>query len=135
MIESNIVSLLSGNFDYRVSLIKLKNLENRKRGILNKQSLIQFRVDQDCKQEVDDICEQLGIDLTTVLKMCLKQMIIQKGIPFSVHLPDDGEKYHSDFNVNDVQRQGIDKKSDKDFKMDLKRINEEVDSIRRENRI
>ena len=110
-------------------------MENRKRGILNKQSLIQFRVDQDCKQEVDDICEQLGIDLTTVLRMCLKQMIIQKGIPFSVHLPDDGEKYHSDSNVNDSKRQGIDKKSDKDFKIDIRGINEEVESIRKENRI
>ena len=102
---------------------------------MNKQSLIQFRVDQDCKQEVDDICEQLGIDLTTVLRMCLKQMIIQKGIPFSVHLPDDGEKYHSNSNLNDVQRQYIDKKSDKDFKIDIRVINEEVESARRENRI
>ena len=102
---------------------------------MNKQSLIQFRVDQDCKQEVDDICEQLGIDLTTVLRMCLKQMIIQKGIPFSVRLPDDGEKYHSYFNVNDSKRQGIDKKSDKDFKIDIRGINEEVESIRKEIRI
>ena len=102
---------------------------------MNKQSLIQFRVDQDCKQEVDDICEQLGIDLTTVLRMCLKQMIIQKGIPFSVHLPYYGEKYDPVCNENDSQSQYMEKRSDKDFEIDLRRINEEVDSIRKENRI
>ncbi|WP_242824446.1 hypothetical protein [Lachnoanaerobaculum saburreum] len=26
------------------------------------------------------------MDLSTVPRMCLKQMVIQKGIPFSVHL-------------------------------------------------
>lgn len=102
---------------------------------MNKNTLIQFRIDHDLKIDAENICNQLGIDLTTVLKMCLKQMIIQKGIPFSVHLPDDEEKYHSDFNVNDSKRQGIDKKSDKDFKIDIRGINEEVESIRKENRI
>ena len=66
-------------------------MDNRKSGNLNKQSLIQFRVDQNLKVDAEDICEQLGIELTTVLRMCLKQLIIQKGIPFSVHLNDEKE--------------------------------------------
>ena len=102
---------------------------------MNKNTLIQFRIDHDLKIDAENICNQLGIDLTTVLKMCLKQMIIQKGIPFSVHLPDDGEKYDPVCNENDSQREYMEKRSEKDFEIDLRRINEEVDSIRKENRI
>lgn len=41
-----------------------------------KQALIQFRIEQDFKEEAEKVCEQLGIDLPTVLRMCLRQMII-----------------------------------------------------------
>ena len=110
-------------------------MKNRKRGILNKQTLVQFRIDPDLKTDAEKICNKLGIDLSTVLRMCLKQMVIQKGIPFSVHLQHDGEKYYSVCNANDSQRRYMEKRSDKDFEIDLKKINEEVDSIRKENRI
>ena len=51
------------------------------------QVLIQFRVDRELKQDVSDICEALGIDMPTVFRMCMKQMKITRGIPFSTKLP------------------------------------------------
>lgn len=53
------------------------------------QTLIQFRVDRDLKLEVADICDALGTDLPTVLRMCMKQMKIVRGIPFSTKLPEN----------------------------------------------
>ena len=52
------------------------------------QVLIQFRVDKDLKQEVADICDALGTDIPTVFRMCMKQINITRGIPFSTRLPE-----------------------------------------------
>ncbi|MCR4763301.1 MAG: type II toxin-antitoxin system RelB/DinJ family antitoxin [Lachnospiraceae bacterium] len=52
------------------------------------QTLVQFRVDKELKQNTTSICDSLGIDLTTVLRMCMKQMEIVRGIPFPTRLPD-----------------------------------------------
>ena len=53
------------------------------------QTLIQFRVDKALKQEVVDICDALGTDLSTVFRMCMKQIKIVRGIPFSTKLPEE----------------------------------------------
>ena len=94
-----------------------------------KQALIQFRIEQDFKEEAEKVCEQLGIDLPTVLRMCLRQMIIQRGIPFSVHLPDRKETPTE--STSNMSR----KENEEAFEMDLGGINREVEIIRKENRI
>lgn len=109
-------------------------MDNEKSGNLNKQSLIQFRIDRDLKIDAEYICNQLGIDLSTVLRMCLKQMVIQNGIPFSVHLSN--QRYFSSENdINDLKSKDIENKYEKGFGIDIRGINEEVDSIRKENKI
>ena len=55
---------------------------------MSEQALIQFRVDKELKQEAAEICEALGTDLPTVFRMCMKQMKIVRGIPFSTRLPE-----------------------------------------------
>ncbi len=66
--------------------------------------------------------------------MCLKQMVIQKGIPFSVHLSN--QIYYSFENdINDLKSKDIENNCEKGFGIDLRGINEEVDSIRKENKI
>lgn len=76
---------------------------------MNKQDLIQFRIDRDLKIDAEDICNQLGIDLSTVLRMCLKQMVVQKGIPFSVHLSN--ERYSvSENDINELKSKDIENK-------------------------
>lgn len=88
----------------------------------------------DLKIDAEDICNQLGIDLSTVLRMCLKQMVVQKGIPFSVHLSN--ERYSvSENDINELKSKDIENKFEKGFGIDIRGINEEVDSIRKENKI
>lgn len=55
---------------------------------MSEQALIQFRVDKELKQDVAEICDALGTDMPTVLRMCMKQMKLIRGIPFSTRLPD-----------------------------------------------
>ena len=96
--------------------------------------MTQFRIDRDLKIDAEDICNQFGIDLSTVLRMCLKQMVIQKGIPFSVHLSN--QRYYSFENdINDLTSKVIENLCEKGFGIDIRGINEEVDSIRKENKV
>lgn len=53
------------------------------------QTLIQFRVDKELKQDVADICDALGTDTPTILRMCMKQIRLARGIPFPTKLPEN----------------------------------------------
>ena len=52
--------------------------------------LIQFRADDDVKLQATVICNKLGMDLQSYLRMCLTRLVNENGIPFSMHL--DGEE-------------------------------------------
>lgn len=51
-------------------------------------SLVQFRTDESSKAEATRICEKLGIDLPTYMRMCITRLIQENGIPFSMNLND-----------------------------------------------
>lgn len=90
------------------------------------QVLIQFRVDRELKQEVADICEALGIDLPTVFRMCMKQMKITRGIPFSTKLPENIVTRSEALEAfEEMRRQAADVPE-----MSLEEINDEIRSVR-----
>ena len=43
---------------------------------------IQIRVDKKVKQSAKRILEDVGLDMSTAIKIYLKQIILQKGVPF-----------------------------------------------------
>ncbi|NLZ69073.1 MAG: type II toxin-antitoxin system RelB/DinJ family antitoxin [Spirochaetales bacterium] len=45
-----------------------------------------FRTDKGAKEQASAILKDLGTDLSSVFNMCMRQIIIQKGIPFDVNL-------------------------------------------------
>lgn len=49
-------------------------------------SLVQFRTDDASKIKASSICEQLGIDLPTYMRICISRLIQENGIPFSMKL-------------------------------------------------
>lgn len=49
-------------------------------------SLVQFRTDDTTKIKAISICEQLGIDLQTYMRICISRLIQENGIPFSMKL-------------------------------------------------
>lgn len=53
------------------------------------QTLIQFRADKTLKQEVSEIYESLGMDLSTAFRMFMVRSKIAKGLPFPAVMPDD----------------------------------------------
>ena len=55
-------------------------------------TLVQFRVEESQRRKAAEICEKLGIDLPTALRMFIARLIEEKGIPFRMTLdPGTGE--------------------------------------------
>ena len=54
-------------------------------------SLIQFRAEEASRIKASNICEKLGIDLPTYMRMCISRLIQENGIPFSMNLNDISE--------------------------------------------
>ena len=54
-------------------------------------SLVQFRTDDTSKIKASVICERLGIDLPTCMRMCISRLIQENGIPFSMKLETGSE--------------------------------------------
>ncbi len=92
------------------------------------QVLIQFRVDKDLKQDVADICDALGTDMPTIFRMCMKQIKIVKGIPFSTKLPENYVTRADALEAfEEMHRQAADVPE-----MSLEKINEEIYNARAE---
>lgn len=54
-------------------------------------TLVQFRADETARIKAVNICEKLGIDLQTYLRMCMARLIQENGIPFSMKLEEKTE--------------------------------------------
>ena len=49
-------------------------------------SLVQIRVDDKLKEDVTAIYEQLGLDLSTAVRIFFKRTVAEQGIPFTMKL-------------------------------------------------
>jgi len=54
-------------------------------------TLVQFRAEESSRIKAVNICEKLGIDLQTYLRMCLTRLVQENGIPFSMKLGDESD--------------------------------------------
>ena len=52
------------------------------------QSFIQVRVDNNIKQEATDVLSEIGIDMPNAIRMFLKRVILERGLPFETKLPE-----------------------------------------------
>ncbi len=55
-------------------------------------SLVQFRYDDSSRMKASNICERLGMDLQTYMRMALNRLIQENGVPFSMKLEADTEE-------------------------------------------
>lgn len=51
-------------------------------------TLVKFRAEEMAQIKAANICERLGFDLQTYLRMCMSRLIQENGIPFSMKLED-----------------------------------------------
>lgn len=60
-------------------------------------TFVQFRTTEEDKRQAAEILDSLGTNLSTVFNMLLKQIILTRGIPFEIKLPQSVTK-------KDIQR-------------------------------
>ncbi len=50
--------------------------------------LVQFRIEDTAKAQAISICDRLGLDLQSYLRMCISRLNQENGIPFSMNVSD-----------------------------------------------
>jgi len=55
---------------------------------MGKKAVIQIRVDEATKSKTQDILDTLGMRLSEAVLLYLRQIILHKGIPFEVRIPN-----------------------------------------------
>ncbi len=54
-------------------------------------TLVQFRMEETARIKAAGICERLGIDVPTYLRICMARLIEENGVPFSMTLENKAE--------------------------------------------
>ena len=62
------------------------------------QTLVNFRIDETTKKQMEQICNELGITMSTAFNIFAKKMIREKRIPFDVSI----DPFYSERNMNAI---------------------------------
>lgn len=60
------------------------------------QTSINIRMDEELKKSFEDVCQELGLNMTTAITIFAKKMSREKRIPFEVSI----EQFYSPSNIN-----------------------------------
>ena len=93
-------------------------------------SLVQFRTDEATRIKAVSICERLGIDLPTYMRMCMARLVQENGIPFSMKL-DEIKPNRGLAAMKEASRIA---KENGIADMSLEEINAEIAEARRQNK-
>ena len=55
-------------------------------------AFVQFRIEEEQRAQAAAICERLGIDLATYLRICIAKLIRDDGVPFSMRLSQNEDE-------------------------------------------
>jgi len=90
-------------------------------------TLVQFRTDEGMKNKASSICEKLGIDLPTYLRICVTKLIQENGVPFSMKIETNPGIEAMKEASRIAQTRGI-------ADMSLEEINNEIGDARKKRR-
>ena len=93
-------------------------------------TLLQFRVDNQLKEEAAKIYAQLGLDLPTAIRIFLKRSVKVRGIPFIMQLSDNELDFISNTAVSAMKRMSQTALKNGISEMTLDEINAEIDAVR-----
>ena len=91
-------------------------------------TLVQFRIDDTLRQQANELCVKLGLDLSTYLRMSLTRLVQEQGVPFALKLntvPTSAEAIAAMRKISAIaQENGT-------SKMTLAEINAEISAVRK----
>ncbi|MCR5288521.1 MAG: type II toxin-antitoxin system RelB/DinJ family antitoxin [Treponema sp.] len=99
-------------------------------------TLVQIRVDDKLKEDVSAIYEQLGLDLSTAVRIFFKRTVAEQGIPFSMKLNNDSKRSYARKKIPQDVMLAMQQMSDSTEKngvsdLSLEEINAEIQSVRK----
>ncbi len=94
-------------------------------------SVVQVRVDTELKEQAAKVFEDLGIDLSTAVRMFLKRSVLDNGIPFRMTRPR--QYYDLSVGRGEWALRKLNEEAEKNglSEMTLEEINAEIDAVRR----
>ena len=75
--------MLSFALQLAMRVVKLKH---RKEVVSMAQAMVNFRMDEDLKKDMEATCKDLGLSMTTAFTIFAKKMTREKRIPFEVSI-------------------------------------------------
>lgn len=57
--------------------------------MMAKETIVRARIDESLKQEAEAILRQLGLTTSQAINLYFSQIILHRGMPFDVRLPDE----------------------------------------------
>ncbi len=70
---------------------------------------VNFRMDEQLKKNIDEICQRMGMNLTTMLTICCRKIEQERRIPFEITA--DADPFYSESNIKVLKRRLDDLKS------------------------
>lgn len=93
-------------------------------------SLLQIRVDNSLKNKAAQVFENLGIDISTAVRIFLKRSIMDNGIPFRMTMPKEDYKATRGYRAMQELSENAAKNGLADMSLD--EINAEINAYRAE---
>lgn len=90
-------------------------------------AVLQVRIDDDLKWQSNEILEEIGLDLSTAIRMFLKKVIMTRSIPFDTTINEDSLKFR--MAIRKMQKIS---EENGNCNMTLDEINEEIRLAREE---
>ena len=64
------------------------------------QSMVNFRMDSDLKKEMEQVCKDMGMSMTTAFTIFTKKVCMEKRIPFEI----TADPFYSSANMERLER-------------------------------
>lgn len=100
---------------------------NLKDEVLKMTTTLQIRIDEDLKKQATKVYEELGMDLSTAIRIFLKRSVMTHGMPFNLIIDEAGIKAMQA--MDEMSRISAENGNDK---MTLEEINKEIEEARKE---
>ena len=92
-------------------------------------AVLQIRIDDELKKQASTLFDELGLDLSTAVRMFLKKAVLEKGLPFDAKIDAGGLRMLAA--LEEMQKKS---KENGNSEMTLDEINEEIRLAREERK-
>ena len=90
-------------------------------------AVLQIRLDDDLKKQASILFDELGLDLSTAVRMFLKKAVSEKGLPFNPKIDEATER-----GIAAIEKMRAISRENGNSEMTLEEINEEIRLAREE---